>query len=97
MVLGIAAIKSVSMIDTLYIGQLGKDQLAALSFAFPVTTIILGLALGLSAGASSVISRALGEGQVRSSPAIGAAYAASGNRAHHIGLWSRRSGHRPLV
>lgn len=63
MVLGIAAIKSVSMIDTLYIGQLGKDQLAALSFAFPVTTIILGLALGLSAGASSVISRALGEGQ----------------------------------
>jgi putative MATE family efflux protein len=62
MIFGIAALKSVSMIDTLYVGQIGADQLAALSFAFPVTTVILGLTLGLSAGASSVVSRALGEG-----------------------------------
>lgn len=62
MLFGIAAIKSVSIIDTFYVGQLGQDQLAALSFAFPVTTIIIGLALGLSIGASSVVSRAVGEG-----------------------------------
>ena len=62
MLFGIAAIKSVSIIDTFYVGQLGQDQLAALSFAFPVTTIIIGLALGLSIGASSVVSRAIGEG-----------------------------------
>lgn len=61
MIVGIAAVKSVAMTDTLYVGQLGKDQLAALSFAFPVTIVVLGLSLGLSVGASSVVSRALGE------------------------------------
>ncbi|WP_298918013.1 MATE family efflux transporter [uncultured Algimonas sp.] len=63
MVFGIAAIKSVSMIDTLYVGQLGQDPLAALSFAFPVTAVVLGLSLGLSIAASSVVSRAVGENE----------------------------------
>ena len=62
MLFGIAAIKSVSIVDTFYVGQLGETELAALSFAFPITTIIIGLALGLSIGASSVVSRAVGEG-----------------------------------
>ncbi|MGB3455375.1 MAG: MATE family efflux transporter, partial [Litorimonas sp.] len=42
MIFGIAAVMSVTMIDTLYVGQLGKEQLAALSFAFPVTTVVSG-------------------------------------------------------
>ncbi|MEM7730679.1 MAG: MATE family efflux transporter [Pseudomonadota bacterium] len=61
MLFGVAAVMSVTMIDTLYVGQLGKAQLAALSFAFPVTTVVSGLSLGLSAGAASVVSRAIGE------------------------------------
>ncbi len=61
MVFGILAVKSVSLVDTLFIGQLGSDKLAAISFAYPVTTVVSGLALGLSAAASSLVSRAVGE------------------------------------
>lgn len=61
MVFGIAAVLSVSLVDTLFVGRLGPDQLAALSFAFPVTTVVSGLALGLGAAAASVVSRKKGE------------------------------------
>ncbi|MGB6229865.1 MAG: MATE family efflux transporter [Litorimonas sp.] len=61
MIFGIMAVMSVTMVDTLYVGQLGQEQLAALSFAFPVTTVVSGLSLGLSAAAASVVSRAIGE------------------------------------
>ena len=64
MIFGVAAVMSVTLVDTLYIGQLGKAQLAALSFAFPITTVVSGLSLGLSAAAASVVSRAIGEDDV---------------------------------
>jgi len=60
MVIGIFAIMSISLADTYYVGQLGTDPLAALSFTFPVSLTIASLAIGLSAGAGSVVSRAIG-------------------------------------
>ncbi len=60
MVLGIVAVISVSLVDTYYVGQLGTQQLTALSFTFPVTLSVSSLAIGLGAGASSVVSRAVG-------------------------------------
>ncbi|MEL7211361.1 MAG: MATE family efflux transporter [Pseudomonadota bacterium] len=60
MVFGIIAVISVSLIDTYYVGQLGTQQLTALSFTFPVTLTVSSLAIGLGAGASSVVSRAVG-------------------------------------
>jgi len=62
MVFGIIAVISVSLIDTFYVGQLGTQQLTALSFTFPVTLTVSSLAIGLGAGASSVVSRAIGSG-----------------------------------
>ena len=61
MIFGVAAVMSVTMVDTLYVGQLGKQQLAALSFAYPITTVVSGLMLGLAAAAASLVSRAIGE------------------------------------
>ena len=60
MILGIMAVISVSLVDTYYVGQLGSAPLAALSFTFPVTLSISSIAIGLGAGASSVVSRAVG-------------------------------------
>lgn len=60
MVIGIFAIMSISLADTYYVGQLGTQELAALSFTFPVSLTITSLAIGLSAGSGSVVSRAIG-------------------------------------
>ncbi len=62
MLLGILAMVSFNLVDTFFVGQLGKVELAAMAFTFPVVTVFGGLALGLGQGASAVISRALGEG-----------------------------------
>lgn len=48
--------------DTYFVGQLGLEQLAALTFTFPVIMVLISLAIGLGAGTSSVIARAIGEG-----------------------------------
>ncbi|MEM8750666.1 MAG: MATE family efflux transporter [Pseudomonadota bacterium] len=62
MIFGIVAVISVSLVDTYFVGQLGTKELAALSFTFPVSLTISSLAIGLGAGASSVVSRATGSG-----------------------------------
>lgn len=60
MILGVLAVLSISLADTYFVGQLGTDELAALSFTFPVVLTVSSLSIGLSAGASSVVSRAIG-------------------------------------
>jgi putative MATE family efflux protein len=60
MMLGIVAIISVSIIDTYFVGKLGTSELTALSFTFPVAMAVTSIAIGLGAGASSVVSRAVG-------------------------------------
>lgn len=60
MVFGIMAVMSISLVDTYYVGELGTKPLAALSFTFPVAFTIMSLAIGLSAGSASVVSRAIG-------------------------------------
>lgn len=60
MVLGIIAVMSISLVDTYFVSQLGMKPLAALAFTFPVTFTLTNIAIGLSAGTSSVVSRALG-------------------------------------
>lgn len=62
MVWGIFAIVAFNLADTYYVGQLGTNQLAAMSFTFPVVMTLGSLALGLGVGASSIIARAIGEG-----------------------------------
>jgi putative MATE family efflux protein len=62
MVFAMIGMVAFNLVDTFYVGRLGTDELAALSFTFPVVLIINSLALGLGTGASAVISRAIGEG-----------------------------------
>lgn len=61
MVWGIVAALSISLADAYFLGQLGTNELAAISFTFPVVFTFTTLAIGLGAGAASVVSRAIGQ------------------------------------
>ena len=64
MVFGIVSMGLYNIVDTFFVGQLGKEQLAALAFTFPVVMVVQSLALGIGMGSSALISRALGEGNL---------------------------------
>jgi putative MATE family efflux protein len=57
---GIATMMGQGLIDTWFIGQVGDAQLAAFSFGFPILMIVTSVAIGLGAGTSSVVARAIG-------------------------------------
>ncbi len=62
MIWGILAMMSFNVIDTWFCAQLGAPELAAMSFTFPVVMVVISLGIGLMAGTSSVIARAIGRG-----------------------------------
>ncbi len=63
MIFGIIAILAFNLVDTFFIGMLGTEALAAISFTFPVTFVVTSLAMGLGAGLSAVIGHTLGQGK----------------------------------
>ena len=62
MIWGVFAVIAFNLVDTYFVGQLGTTPLAAMSFTFPVVMTLGSVAMGLGVGTSSVISRAIGEG-----------------------------------
>lgn len=64
MVWGILLIIAIQLIDMFYIGLLGDDALAAISFTFPVTYAIFAIFMGFGVAMSSVVSRLIGAGNV---------------------------------
>lgn len=60
MIFGILSMVAFNLADTFFVGNLGKEQLAALSFTFPVVLFVNSFALGIGMGTSAVISRAIG-------------------------------------
>ena len=65
MIWGMFSIIAFNLADAYFVGKLGHLHLAALSFTFPVVMTIGSLTIGLGVGASSVIARAIGEGDRR--------------------------------
>jgi putative MATE family efflux protein len=60
MIPGTLSIVLFNLADTYFVGRLGADPLAAMSFSFPVVLISGGLAMGLGIGTSTYVSHALG-------------------------------------
>ena len=58
---GVFASMAFNLADTYFVGQLGHRELAAMSFTFPVLMVLVSLSIGLSAGTSSIVARAVGE------------------------------------
>ncbi|HVS12432.1 MAG TPA: MATE family efflux transporter [Thermoanaerobaculia bacterium] len=57
---GIAATMAFNLVDTYFVGRLGAVPLAAIGFSFPVAMVLVSVAIGLGAGTSSVLARAIG-------------------------------------
>ena len=57
---GIFTMMGQAFADMWFIGRVGDRELAALSFAFPILMIVTSIAIGLGAGTSSVVARAIG-------------------------------------
>lgn len=62
MVAGLAAIILFTVVDTYFVGKLGAAPLAAMSFCFPVNFVVYSVTMGIGIGTTSVIARAIGEG-----------------------------------
>lgn len=61
MMLGMISMVAFNLVDTYFVGKLGKTQLAALSFTFPVIMVIFSLMQGLGIGATALISKSIGK------------------------------------
>ncbi|MBN1926685.1 MAG: MATE family efflux transporter [Prolixibacteraceae bacterium] len=57
MMLGMMGIVIFNLVDTYFVGKLGVQQLAAMSFSFPVIMFFNSLSQGVGIGTSSLISR----------------------------------------
>ena len=62
MALGSVSMLGAQIAETVYLGWIGTDALAALGYAFPTTIMLYSFAGGLGTGASSVAARAFGAG-----------------------------------
>ncbi len=64
MTVGLLSVIAFNVVDTLYIGRLGADPLAAIGFCFPVIFSTSAVAIGLGTGAGALVSRAIGAGDM---------------------------------
>ncbi len=62
MILGIMAILLFNLVDTFFIGLMGAKELAAVSFTFPVSFVLMNIAMGLGIGTATVLAAKIGSG-----------------------------------
>lgn len=70
MIIGMFMLMSFSLVDTYFVSLLGTQELAAISFTFPVTFTVISLNIGLGIGTSAVIGKFLGSGNTTDAKAI---------------------------
>lgn len=63
MIVGMVMLMTFSLVDTFFVSMLGTNELAAISFTFPVTFTVISLNIGLGIGTSAIIGKYLGSGQ----------------------------------
>ncbi|MDH3534068.1 MAG: MATE family efflux transporter, partial [Gammaproteobacteria bacterium] len=63
--LGVTTMMAQAFIDAWFLGRVGDQALAAHAFGFPILMIVTSVAIGLGAGTSSVVARAIGAGDHR--------------------------------
>ena len=63
MVIGMVMLMTFSIVDTFFVSLIGTNELAAISFTFPVTFTVISLNIGLGIGTSAVIGKYLGSGE----------------------------------
>ena len=54
-----------NVVDSMFVARLSEDALTAVSLAFPIQNIMIALAVGTGVGVNALVSRSLGEGNLR--------------------------------
>ncbi|MCB1693728.1 MAG: hypothetical protein KDI19_13250, partial [Pseudomonadales bacterium] len=62
MLMGFVSVMGANLMETVYLGLVGTNDLAGLGFTFPIVMTLQGVTMGLSIGASSVVARSIGLG-----------------------------------
>lgn len=65
MIFGILGLIIFNIVDTYFVSRLGTEQLAALTFTFPVVLVLNSIALGIGTGTVAALSRVIGKGDSR--------------------------------
>lgn len=63
MAIGVLALLGFQLVDSAFVARLGTAQLAAQSFTFPLSFLIIGIQVGMGIAIAALISRALGAGE----------------------------------
>lgn len=71
MLFGVLSLMTFQLVDSAFIGQLGRDPLAALGFTLPMQQLIIGLQVGLGIATTAIISRTLGEEDILRAERLG--------------------------
>ncbi|MBR6451255.1 MAG: MATE family efflux transporter [Lachnospiraceae bacterium] len=50
-----------NIVDSIFVARIDEDALTAVSLAFPIQTLMIGMGVGLGVGMNAVLSKALGE------------------------------------
>ncbi len=58
------------LVDTYFVGKLGTQELAAISFAYPIYFLIVSLFMGIASGVSSSVGKSLGEKNTKKAKAL---------------------------
>jgi putative MATE family efflux protein len=70
MIVGMLMLMTFSIVDTFFVSMLGTEQLAAISFTFPVTFTVISLNIGLGIGTSAIIGKYIGSGNTQDSKVL---------------------------
>src|SRR5262249_10307667 len=62
MAMGFLAMTATPLVEVIYLGIVGTDELAAIAYTFPIVLSLNAAARGIGIGASAVIARAIGGG-----------------------------------
>lgn len=61
-VFGLTAMLLFQVMNTFFVGMLGAEELAAISFTFPVTFAVMSIGMGIGLATTAVIAQAIGQG-----------------------------------
>ncbi|WP_444677419.1 MATE family efflux transporter [Halomonas sp. E19] len=90
MAIGVLALLGFQLVDSAFIARLGTAPLAALTFTFPLTFLIIGVQVGLGIAIAALISRALGAGETERARRLGTLVLMAGTLGIALlalGLW----------
>ena len=65
MIMGFLAMTTAQLIEAIYLGMVGRDELAAVAFTFPVVMAFNAVTRGIGVGTGAVLARTIGEGHIK--------------------------------